>query len=62
MRAALQNLAGSQDFYSLSVSLWNDLAQGRLTMNNRYTLREFKLKFSALLKDYDLKYSENSKK
>ena len=26
-------------------------AQGRLTINNRYTHREFKLKFSALLKD-----------
>ena len=36
--------------------------QGRLTINNRYTHREFKLKFSALLKDYDLKYAENGKK
>ena len=31
---------------------WN---QGRLIINNRYAHREFKLKFSALLKDYDLK-------
>ena len=37
-------------------------AQDRLTINNRYTDREFKLKFSALLKDYDLKCAENSKK
>ena len=36
--------------------------QGRLTINNRYTHREFNLKFSALLKDYDLKYAENSEK
>ena len=36
--------------------------QGRLTINNTYTHREFKLKFSALLKDYDFKYAENSKK
>ena len=36
--------------------------QGRLTISNRYTHREIKLKFSALLKDYDLKYAENSKK
>ena len=35
--------------------------QGILT-NNRYTQREFKLKFSALLKAYDVKYIENSKK
>ena len=35
---------------------------GRLTINNRYTHREFKLKFRALLKDNDLKYVENSKK
>ena len=34
--------------------------QGILT-NNRYTLREFKLKFSALLKADDMKYTENSK-
>ena len=38
------------------------LAQGRLTVNYRYTHRKFQLKFSALLKDYDLKYAENSKK
>ena len=37
-------------------------AQGRLTVNYRYTHRKFQLKFSALLKDYDLKYAENSKK
>ena len=37
-------------------------AQGRLTVNNRYTHRQFKRKFSALLKDYDLKYAENNKK
>ena len=37
--------------------------QGRLmTINNRYTHREFKLKFRALLNDYDLKYAENNKK
>ena len=36
--------------------------QGRLTINNRYTHRQFKLKFSALLNDYDLKYAENCKK
>ena len=36
--------------------------QGRLTVNYRYTHRKFQLKFSALLKDYDLKYAENSKK
>ena len=35
--------------------------QGRLTINNRYTHREFQLKFSALLKDYDLIYGENRK-
>ena len=39
-----------------------DQTQGRLTINNRYKHREFKLKFSALLKDYDLKYAENCKK
>ena len=33
--------------------------QGILT--NRYTQREFKLKFSALLKVYDIKFAENSK-
>ena len=37
-------------------------SQGRLTIRNRYTHHEIKLKFSALLKDYDLKYAENSKK
>ena len=37
-------------------------AQGRLTVNYRYTHRKFQLKFSALLKDYDLKYAEHSKK
>ena len=36
--------------------------QGRLTVNYRYTHRKFQLKFSALLKDYDLKNAENSKK
>ena len=36
--------------------------QGRLTVNYRYTHRKFQLKFGALLKDYDLKYAENSKK
>ena len=36
--------------------------QGRLTINNRYTHSEFELTFSSLLKDYDLKYAENSKK
>ena len=36
--------------------------QGRLIVNYRYTHRKFQLKFSALLKDYDLKYAENSKK
>ena len=35
--------------------------QGILT-NNRYMQREFKLKFSALLKAYDVKYTEKSKK
>ena len=30
--------------------------------NNRYMQREFQLKFSALQKDNDLKYTENSKK
>ena len=29
---------------------------------NRYTQREFKLKFSALLKAYDSKYTEKIKK
>ena len=29
--------------------------------NNRYTQREFKLKFSALLKASDIKYTDNSK-
>ena len=38
------------------------LYQGRLTINNRSTQREFQLKFSALQKDVDLKYIENSKK
>ena len=37
-------------------------SQGRLTINNRYTQREFEFKFSALRKDDDLKYTENSKK
>ena len=36
--------------------------QVRLTINNRYTHREFKLKFSAFLKDDGIKYTENSKK
>ena len=36
--------------------------QGRLTVNYRYTHRKFQLKFSAVLKDYDLKCAENSKK
>ena len=36
--------------------------QGRLNINNKYMYREFKLKFGALLKDYDHKYTENSKK
>ena len=40
----------------------NTGAQGRLSVNYRYTHRKFQLKFSALLKDYDLKYAENSKK
>ena len=38
------------------------MVQGRLTVNYRYTHRKFQLKFSALLKDYDLKYAEDSKK
>ena len=38
------------------------IVQGRLTINNRYTHCEFKLKFSALLKDNGLKYAANSKK
>ena len=29
--------------------------------NYRYTQREFKLKFRALLKAYDVKFAENSK-
>ena len=37
------------------------IIQGILTYR-RYTQREFKLKFSALLKAYDGKYTENSKK
>ena len=36
--------------------------QGRLIINNRYTQREFKFKFSGLLKDDDHKYTENGKK
>ena len=43
-------------------STFSRSTQGRLTISNRYTHREIKLKFSALLKDYDLKYAENSKK
>ena len=39
-----------------------ELYQGRLTINNTYTQREFKIKFSALLKGDDLKYTENSNK
>ena len=38
------------------------LTQGRLTINNRYTQRQFQLKFSAPQKDDVLKYTENSKK
>ena len=34
-----------------------DDEQGILT-NNRYTKQEFKLKFSALLKAFDVKYTE----
>ena len=38
-------------------------ARGKqLAKRLRYTQREFKLKFSALLKVYDGKYAENSKK
>ena len=36
--------------------------QGRLTINNRYTQREFQLKFSSIQKYDDLKYTEDSKK
>ena len=50
-------------------NIWRYLAAGhnRYTQDVEiillgYTHREFKLKFSALLKDYDLKYAENSKK
>ena len=39
-----------------------NIQQGRSTISNRYTHREMKLKFRALLTDYDLKYAENSKK
>ena len=35
--------------------------QGRLTINNRYTHHEFKLKFSALLEDYDLNMLKTGK-
>ena len=52
----LQSLLG-QVFHNV-----NRLDQGRLTVNYRYTHRKFQLKFSALLKDYVLKYAENSKK
>ena len=38
-----------------------NIAQGILTYR-RYTQSEFQLKFSALLKAYDAKYTENSKK
>ena len=40
---------------------FGDPYQGILTYR-RHTQREFKLKFSALLKTYDGKYTENSKK
>ena len=53
----------------LDIDIWCDHCcvvgnayQGRLTVNYRYMHRKFQLKFSALLKDYDLKYAENSKK
>ena len=46
---------------SCSANSTSGHAQGRLTINNRYTQREFKLKFSALLKDYHLKYAETVK-
>ena len=46
------------DFPPFSVGCWT---QGILTYR-RHTLREFKLKFSPLLKAYDGKYTENSKK
>ena len=42
-----------------------DLTSGWLKsryINNRHTQREFKLKFSALLKSHDFKYTENNKK
>ena len=52
-------LFGDQTYINSNPSGWY---QGRLTINNRYKHREFKLKFSALLKDFHLKYAENSKK
>ena len=33
---------------------------GQVTLINRYTQREFKCKFSALLEAYDVKFAENS--
>ena len=36
-------------------------ASEQVIYNNRYTQREFKLKFSALLKANDIKYTEHSK-
>ena len=46
----------------LDPQAWSGYVQGKLTINNRYTQREFQLKFSALLKDDAIKYAENSKK
>ena len=48
--------------HSLMINAQVRYKQGRLTINNRNTHREFKLKFSALLKANDFKYAENSKK
>ena len=52
----------TSEFFSILEDKLIGYAQGRLTVNYRYTHRKFQLKFSDLLKDYDLKYAENSKK
>ena len=58
-KVTIEALGESDEFFSGSEY---GGAQCRLTINNRYTHREFKLKLSGLLKDYDLKYAKNSKK
>ena len=57
--AHIVSIKGASQSSIMYTCVW--LGQDRLTVNNRYTHREFKLKFSALLKDYYLKYAEKSR-